>query len=193
MVKIETFRDKAVVFTNCDEIALSLDGKFLERKRPSRGPATAYDKATPFDGSNTANLAHPPIIFVRSPQSGVLRADGYLHGRLAASDALRPAGKPALLKLWVEELGRPLQADGADAVFVRAAVVDAKGVVVTGVNGVVRFATAGAGAIAGEPDVPLEMGVASELLRGTTRPGSISVSARLDGRALTGSITVRSH
>ncbi|HVT12763.1 MAG TPA: glycoside hydrolase family 2 TIM barrel-domain containing protein [Fimbriimonadaceae bacterium] len=193
MAKVETYRDKIVVFTNCDEVALSLDGKRLATERPRGGPATAYDKARPFDGSNTGNLAHPPVVFERPRADGVIRVDGFAHGRLVASDVLRPAGKPVRLKVWEEDMGRPLQADGADAVFVRAAVVDGKGVIVTGAEGSIRFAASGAGTIAGEAEVPLEMGVASELIRGTTRPGAISVSARLVGGNLAGSSVVRSR
>ena len=90
-------------------------------------------------------------------------------------------GVPYRLKLWIDDEGVRLKADGADAVFVRAAVVDVRGVVVPSATGRVHFSVSGAGSLAGEADVPLEMGIASDLVRSQTQPGLIKVAASLPG------------
>jgi len=183
---------KVVAFTNCDEITLYVNGKFVSRKSPAFGRSTAYADAKPFDGSNTENLAHPPIVFDGVP-SGTVEAIGYCRAtakarlKMAARDSIQVPGKALKLKVWVDDEGFPLQADGADVVFVRAAVVDAKGTVVTRASGSVHFSASGVGSIAGEDEVPMEMGVASELVRSKAKPGRIEVQARdgtLSGRSL---------
>ncbi|MFI5384507.1 MAG: glycoside hydrolase family 2 TIM barrel-domain containing protein [Fimbriimonadales bacterium] len=176
--------EKLVVFTNCDEIELRVDGRIAGRSRPARGPSTPYSKPQPFDGSNTENLAHPPIVFGDSANGLTLEAIGYLNGRAVTKETIRSAGAPAGLKVWIDDLGVPLKADGADAVFVRAAIVDKNGTVVDSELGSIKFIATGPGSIVGESVVPMEMGVASALVRAGTDPGRVQIQARQVTRAV---------
>ncbi|HTQ09148.1 MAG TPA: glycoside hydrolase family 2 TIM barrel-domain containing protein, partial [Fimbriimonadaceae bacterium] len=140
---------KVVAFTNCAQVALTARGKLFGRKSQERGRSTAYALAKPFDGSNTEHLAEPPIVFDHVPE-GSLTAVGYAGGRRVARDEAPVPGVPYRLKLWIDDEGVRLKADGADAVFVRAAVVDVRGVVVPSATGRVHFSVSGAGSLAGE-------------------------------------------
>lgn len=171
---------RVVVFTNAPRASLFVNGRLVRTAGADRGPETPYDMKRAFDGTNTANLPHPPIVF---------HDVGYAPGELravatnGATDVVRTAGPPARLKVWVDDLGVPPTTN--DLVFVRAAVVDAKGVVRPSESRRVRFEGA---AFAGEDRAPCEMGVASVLVRTPLQGGPIVV--RASSGALTGSCVV---
>lgn len=177
-----------VAFTNCDAVALYVNGRRVREARPERGPETPYEQAKPWDGSNTKNLAHPPIVFRDVPfEAGTVKVVGLVRNRPLAGDTLRTAGKPVRLRVWLDDLG--IRPTANDLVFVRAAVVDANGTVCPHESRRIRFRVAGA-TLAGEPTAPAEMGVASTLVRTPLRAGRVEVSAR-DASGLAGSCTFR--
>jgi beta-galactosidase len=202
---------KVVVYSNGDEVELQLNGKTIARQKPDHGPDSDYGayraEADPmywaknqdtfeatgkgqakgkgnamFDGGNCRQLDHPPFTFVPVPfEPGELKAVAYLHGRKIAEHALHTPGKPAALRLRAPELGRKLRADGADALFVYAEVVDAKGELVPDANPAVRFQTEGPGSLVTPDTMPAEAGIASALLRAGTKPGKVTLTAAADG------------
>lgn len=166
-----------VVFTNAPKASLLVNGVRLQSASATAGPVTGYDLKKAWDGTNSANLPHPPLVFRNVPFiSGELK----VVGSNGAADTLRTPGKAARLKVWVDDLG--VSPTGNDLVFVRAAVVDAKGVVLPTESRTVRFEGA---AFAGESQVACEMGVASVLVRTPVGGGTLEVRARAGG--LTGS------
>lgn len=183
---------KVVVYSNADSVSLFLNGSLVATRRPDDGPDTPYGDwdhgGNPFDGGNCRNLAHPPFTFTGVAYApGELRAVGYFHGDTVISTRLTP-GAPVALKLWADFEGMPLQADGADVVFVHAAVVDASGTTCVLDNRTsVSFSVGGAGVIVGPSTVMTRGGIASILVRNTGRAGAVSVSAEalhLHGGAL---------
>jgi beta-galactosidase len=167
-----------VVFTNCSSATLSVNGKPIAIGYPQRGKSTAYDKAKPFDGSNTANLKHPPIIFRRVPfAAGVLTVTGKTTSGTVATDALYTSGSPIGLEVRVDTLG--VEPRENDLVFVRASIVDAKGHLCRNSDRMVHFSISGPAALAGESDVKSEMGVASALIRVTKGLRGVKVSASM--------------
>ncbi len=180
-----------VVFTNCDQAKLSVNGRDIAVQSPQRGDATTYGAAKLFDGSNTANLAHPPIVFRNVPfTAGVLKAVGLVNGRGAASDTVTTAGKPARLKVWVDDLG--IQPERNDLVFVRATLVDANGRECTGDLRNVSFVIHGDAAAAGEAHAETQMGTASILARTSTTAKRFTVKAvTSDGLLGSTSTTIR--
>jgi beta-galactosidase len=189
---------KVVVFSNGDEVELLLNGKALARQRPDAGPDTAYapkkkvnlatvgsdtDKSggNPFDGGNCRNLAHPPFTFAAVPfAAGELKAVAYRAGKPIAEHSVRTPGKPATLKLEFDTAGRSLVANGADAIFVRASVLDANGTIVPEAHDI-AFECAGPATLIGPNPASAEAGIASLLLRAGEQPGPITLTVRAPG------------
>ncbi|WP_234997584.1 glycoside hydrolase family 2 TIM barrel-domain containing protein [Hymenobacter roseosalivarius] len=147
-----TSSKQVVVYSNCDEVELSLNGKVIARQRP--------DKNTFSD-----QLPHPPFTFTLPAFSpGTLRAVGYYQGKAAAQTERRTPGVPKSIKLSYARHGKDLAAGQNDAVFVYAAVVDANGTVIPDAATAVRFSTQGLELIGDNP-VKAEAGIATILLK----------------------------
>lgn len=209
---------KVVIFSNCEEVELFLNGKSLGRHRPDHGPDsdygiwhpdadpvymatgktvlddeknTAADLKAPrdnplramFDGGNCRNVDHPPFTFAPVDYAaGELKAVGYVGGKSVASCVRSTPGQPAKLQLAAELENRPLAADGADAIFVRAAVCDASGNPVPGATNVVQFVVSGEGRLVSASAVPAEAGIATALVRSSAlQPGRVIVRATANG------------
>ena len=169
---------QVIVFTNCDEAILKVNGREVARSKPERGKTTNYSEAKAYHGSNTGNLAHPPIIFRDVKfQPGTLTVEG-ISGKKKAVDSIKTAGRPAGIKVWFDDLGVPIGPN--DLVFVRAAVVDANGTICPKDSRRIHFHVKGA-KFAGESDVACEMGVASALIRTPFTQAKIEVSTEAKG------------
>ncbi len=168
-----TKKRDVLVFTNSDFVNLYVNGKLIGTAHPERGKASAYDAAKPFDGSNTANLKHPPVIFRDVPFApGVLMAKSG-----SVSDAIYTAGKPVGLRVWTDDLGVKPQAN--DLVFVRAALIDAAGHICPDHDQTVHFTVSGSAFLAGEANCKTEMGVASALIRVTQGLKGVKIGASI--------------
>ncbi len=203
---------RVVVYSNCDEVALSVNGKLMRRQKPDAGPDTPYSPQTadlqatvggnydasggnPYDGGNAKHLDHAPFTFQNIPYApGTLKAVGYLNGKPVSEDTVRTPGKPSALALTLDTQGIPLTADGADAIFVRADIQDKNGTIVP-VNAwpSLRFTVVGPAHLIGTSPVHVEAGVASVLLQATDTPGVIHLSVTGDGlRAASAMLTSQS-
>lgn len=131
-----------------------------------------------FDGGNCRNVTHPPFTFAPVPYAdGELRAIGYRNGKRVCESDRRTPGLPATLRLTVETLGRKLVADGTDAVFVRAEVVDQRGEIVPTANEPVQFGVEGDATMISPPEMKAEAGVATMLMAAGHAPGKITIVA----------------
>lgn len=188
---------KVVVFSNCDEVELRLNGKPVAKQKPDSGPDTLYGDymrgGNPFDGGNCRHLARPPFTFFSVPYvPGELKAVGYIKGNAVSEQIVRTPGKAVALRLKVDLIDRPLRADGGDLVFVYAEAVDANGTVVPDFNGEVRFSVSGPGTIAGPKNPKAEAGIATILLRAGEKAGELKVKAEAPGLR-SGAKTLASH
>ncbi|BCM92002.1 beta-galactosidase [Abditibacteriota bacterium] len=190
---------KVIVFSNCQEVELQLNGRTIARQKPDSGPDTPYSGkqgvtydtngvdynltgGNPFDGGNAKHLAHPPFTFTNVTwQAGELKAIGYLDGKVAAQHLVRTPEAPASLQLEFDTAHNELVADGADAVFVRALVVDKNGTVVPDAVPEVKFTAEGAGHLVGNNPLPAEAGIGSILLQAGLEAGTITVRAESPG------------
>jgi beta-galactosidase len=205
-----------VVFSNCEEVELRLNGRTIARQKPDDGPdarmgdahadedmltnymkigKTVQDfekmieerrrqprKFPLFTGGDCTHLEHAPFTFPLVPyESGVLEAVGYVGGKEAARFVRHTPGAPASLRLKVETLGKPIAQGAADAVFVRAEVVDANGEVVPTNTGNVAFETTGPGTLVSPLQAPVDAGIATALLRTNGSPGPIQIRVSADG------------
>ena len=144
------------VFSNCEEVALSLNGKLLERRRPDAD-------------RTTTKLRHAPFTFrLDRFQAGTLRATGYIGGREVARDERRTPGQPDRLRLRFDLSGRPFAAGGGDVVFSYAELMDGAGTVVPDAALPVFFGTVGDARLVGRNPILSEAGVATILLQSDT-------------------------
>jgi beta-galactosidase len=215
---------KVVVFANCEEVELQLNGRTIVRQKPDSGPNSRMGDPKPeeamlvnymktgksiqdfeklieerkkqgnrspvFTGGDCQHLEHAPFTFPLVPfEAGELKAIGYIGGKKVAEFTRRTPGEPARVRLVAETLGRPLAADGADAIFIRAQIVDDHGEIVRSARLPVTFAVSGSARIVSPAQMKTEQdGVATMLLQAGTQPGKISVtatSAGLSGASIT--------
>jgi len=153
------------VYSNCDEIALYLNGKLLERKTAAR------DKISD-------QLPYPPFTFnLKTFEPGQLKAVGYIKNKIVTEDIIATAGEPTHLKLTYDQSGKQLKADGSDLVFVHATVCDSKGNPVQQSTASVQFSVKGNAKLIGQNPIKAEAGTATILLQSGSSTGGIVISA----------------
>ncbi len=150
------------VFSNCEEVALLLDGRPVERRRPDRDRMSGH-------------LAHPPFTFrVGKFQSGTLEAVGYVGGHPAARHSVRTPGPIDRLELAVDLAGRKRDRARRDILFCHASLRDAQGTVVSDAWENVSFGVTGAARLVGSNPFSSEAGIASILV--DSEPGGADVA-----------------
>jgi beta-galactosidase len=165
------------VLSNCQEVELTLNGRLIARNKP--------DKT-----EHSAHLAHPSFTFKTDGFSaGTLRATGYINGQEKAQSAITTPGVPASIRLHADLSGRPLQADGTDAVFIYADIIDHDGNVVTDSTAPIAYLAQGPGRLIGDTTISASAGSAGIILQARRDAGSINVTASSPGLRL-GSLVV---
>jgi beta-galactosidase len=160
---------QVVVYSNCDEVELQLNGKAVARQKPDKN-------------AFSDQLAHPPFTFtVPAFAPGTLKAVAYRNGKAAASTQRRTPGAAHHLQLTYDRSGR--DASAHDVLFVYAAVVDANGTVLPEATAAIRFAATGDAALVGDNPVKAEAGIATSLLQTGAGKGTVQVVATADGVA----------
>ena len=158
-------RSEVLIFSNCEEVELWVDGKNLGRTEPFR------DRISD-------NLEHPPFRFVLDePQFRVLEAFGFIDGNQVTRSILRNPGQPRALDIRVDLCGRQLQAASNDVIFVHACLVDSTESIVPANDIPVSFQVSGPAELIGDNPANLEAGIASILLRAGSKPGKIYIRA----------------
>jgi hypothetical protein len=153
------------VFSNCDEVALYLNGELLERRRPDTDRMSTH-------------LAHPPFTFhLGRFRPGILEAVGYIDGREATRHAVRTPGAVQRLDLWLDEGERPFAMDGKDVAFLRAELRDANGTTVPDAWENVFFGAKGDVTLVGANPFSSEAGIASILVQTEARRPRAAVYA----------------
>ena len=157
------------VFSDCEEVALYLNNKLIEKKM------TEPDKASD-------QLYCPPFVFdVQHFEPGSLKVVGYIKNVAVMEDVVTTEGKPTCIKLTYDKSGKSLKADGSDVVFVYATVCDAKGNQVFTSDASIQFLVKGNGKLIGQNPIKAEAGIATILLQTTAIPGNIIVEAKSIG------------
>jgi beta-galactosidase len=149
------------IFSNCDEVALQLNGKPIERRHPDTSRTSMHLKHAPF----TFKLDHF--------QPGTLRAVGYISGSEVVRSEVCTPGAPMEMALRFDTGGRPFAANGGDALFCCAELRDNEGTVVPNGEFPVFFGAPEEGRLVGSNPVLTEAGTATALLQSDKmRPGS---------------------
>ncbi len=163
------------IYSNATQIEVLINGKSQGLFRPSTD--IIYN-----------GLTFPPYeIKGLDFEAGELTVIGYREGeRMAQKSTFTPTDAVAL-RLFADELGIKMRADGNDIMIVHAEVVDKNGVVLRDFDGKVHFSVEGDASIVGDKDVEganpckVMVGAASALVRAGERAGEIKVTASLDG------------
>jgi len=162
------------VYSNCEEVELTLNGKSLGAK-PLPADASPLTWRVPFE-------------------AGTLKAVGRNKGQVVATHELRTAGKPARIVLASDRA--KLANDWEDVAYVTATVVDENGVLAPGADPVIVFAVNGPGAVAGTDNADIAnhesfqapqrhayQGRCLAIVRAAAESGSITVTASSAGLA----------
>ncbi|MBN2175196.1 MAG: DUF4982 domain-containing protein [Bacteroidales bacterium] len=156
------------VFSNCERVELFLNDSLIAHQKPDTNRI-----------SN--NLSHPPFTFVLNRfKPGRLEAKGYLAGGEVTSHTITTPRKPAAIRLWLDESGRPPQYGVNDVVFVYAALIDSNGTIVPVNGATIEFTIEGEAEILNPEPVGTEAGIGTILVRTGEKPGEIKVTALKD-------------
>jgi hypothetical protein len=152
------------VYSNCEQVALSLNDKPVATRPPDTGTA----------------LLHPPFDFsLGSFTPGALKADCLIGGVQKATFTRRTPAAAATLQLQPE--ATTLQADASDARLVFINVVDGNGTVVPTDSSLVTLSISGPGSIVGPTSVTMKGGQLATWVRSSRSAGSITLSASAPG------------
>jgi beta-galactosidase len=160
------------VFSNCEQVKLYIN----DVNQGIHNPNTGYPNS---------NLLHPPFSFTGLTwASGELKAEGYIGGNLVATHIVKTYGTASSIIVSFD--ASEMVADGSDIIFVYATVVDTNGAVVQtfGSNSSadkITFNVTGPAALISPSVVRAEAGTSTALLRSTTQPGQITVTATRTG------------
>ncbi len=173
MVKIASYWTESsnplvTIYSNCEEVALSLNGELIDRKMTK---ADSYSDQLDF----------PPFQFdLAAFQKGELKAIGYINGKAVAQNTVRTAGRASQLELAIDLSGMPLSEKEQDLVFVYASVLDEQGTLVNTSDAEITFST-NAGVFIGQNPIMAEAGIASILLKVNGTAKKIQIKATSDG------------
>jgi beta-galactosidase len=153
------------VFSNCEEVAFSLNGTLVARQGPDR------------DRIST-RLLHPPFTFrVGAFQPGSLEAAGYIGGRRVAMHTVHSPGAVEHLSLAFDLSGRPPDGKRQDLLFCHASLRDRQGTIVPDAWENVAFGATGGAALVGATPLATDAGISTILVRTEPRAPRAAVHA----------------
>ncbi|MGB7539501.1 MAG: glycoside hydrolase family 2 TIM barrel-domain containing protein [Anaerolineales bacterium] len=160
----ETSPTTVRVYSNCEQVTLSLNGTTVATQSPDPG----------------TNLSHPPFNFkLGSFTPGTLQAACLIGGEQKAVFTRRTPEAAAAVRLNAEGIG--LLADSSDARLVFIDIVDSEGTVVWSENGNVTLTISGPGTIVGPAALTVKGGQLAVWVRAGRKAGSITLAASAPG------------
>lgn len=153
------------VYSNCEEVALYLNGQLIDSKKP--------------EINNTNDeLAHPPFVFKMGKYiPGTLKAEGFIGGKKVAESIVKTPRKAAKLSVSYDGSGIPVNKKNPDVIFVYAKITDENGTLIPDATNEVLFSITGNAAIAGPAKINAEAGIATIVVRTQNLNEKISITA----------------
>lgn len=168
-----------IVYSNCEEVRLTWLGQVIATRKPDEG---------------YRHVPHPPFTFAGAFDFGVIKrdwrgrtgeiemiAEGLIGGQVAARVVKRYPERTTAIRVIADGVGCGFTADGSDIIPLRAVVVDGKGAPKVLATEDIFFEVEGAAELVNANPARTEFGTATVLLRATTAPGIIRVTARAPG------------
>ena len=140
------------VFSNCEEVALYLNGKLVERRRADTSRVSTHLKHAPF--------TFKPDRF----QPGTLQAVGYIGGREVTRCERRTPGELDELTMEFDLSGRPFAGGDKDMTFCYASLKDKTGTLVPAARVPIFFGITGLAQLGGDNPIMSEAGTATILV-----------------------------
>jgi beta-galactosidase len=156
---------RVIVFSNCDEIELLLNGVSVSRQKPTKAWMTQY-------------LPHAPFVFELSAfAAGSLEARGFIGGPCVATHLVRTPGAPTRLKLEIETLDMAAAPTETDVLLSHASILDGRDTLCLNDTSLVAFTIEGGAEIVGPSTIAAEAGIASIVIRVPASCRSFKLSA----------------
>lgn len=181
---------EVVVFSNCEQVRLSQNGKLVATQEPDRGfkiphPPFTF-KVGEFSDTRSMLFANPASPEAPWTPIGELLAEGLIGGKVVVKHLVHSPGVPQGLRLRLDTCGVDPVADGADWVRVYADICDAREMTYPYGDDMVTFSVGGEGALIGDErifanPVRAEAGIATALVRMTKTAGLVTVEASAPG------------
>ena len=173
------------VFSNCDSVRLTMfDGEHCwtlpvphEAGHAPSQPVVFRDAWDFFEARNWSYTK-------RNWQNVKMVAEGIIGGKVVCCEEKMPSRRSTKLRLYVDEMGKKLVADGSDFVVVVCEVTDDLGHVRRLAKENIRFTIEGEGEIIGDAAInanprAVEWGSAPVLIRSTRQAGKIKIKAEV--------------
>ena len=173
-----------VVFSNCDSVRLTaLEGWKVQTLPVVRTPDGTPHAPVRFEGFWDFWQARERSYTQRSWQKVSLVAEGIKDGRVVCTEKKMPSRRSTKIRLYADEMGCPLTADGSDFIVVVAEVTDDNGHVRRNAREYITFTVEGEGSIIDDGRIManprlVEWGSAPVLIRSTRQAGKIRIIAR---------------
>ena len=181
---------EVVVFSNCEQVRLTQNGKLVANQQPDSGYRLPHPPFTfnVGDFSSTRSMLFGNAVSPGAPwvPIGELLAEGLIAGNVVAQHVVHSPGVPQGLRLHLDTCGLDPLADGADWVRVFAHVCDAREMTYPYGDDMVTFSVEGEGSLIGDErifanPVRAEAGIATALIRMTKTAGLVKVRASSPG------------
>ena len=173
------FSEKDVtIFSNCDSVRLTMyDGEHCWTQPVEKGLVVFKDAWDFFEARNHSYTQ-------KSWQSVKMVAEGIIDGKIVCKEEKMPSRRSTKLRLYVDEMGKKLVADGSDFVVVVCEVTDDLGHVRRLAKENIHFTVEGEGEIIGDASInanprAVEWGSAPVLIRSTRQAGKIKIKAEV--------------
>ena len=173
------FSEKDVtVFSNCDSVRLTMyGGEHSWTQAVEKGVALFKDAWDFFEARNWSYTK-------KNWQNVKMVAEGIVDGKVVCTTEKMPSRRSTKLRLYADEMGKPLVADGSDFIVVVCEVTDDLGHVRRLAKENIVFSVEGEGEIIGDASInanprAVEWGSAPVLIRSTKKAGKIKVKAEV--------------
>ncbi len=175
------------VFSNCDSVRLTTCQGAHTYTQPVKHPTSAaFNAPVVFPKAWDFWEAREYSYKQKSPQKVEMVAEGFKDGKVVCADKRMPSRRSTKLRLYVDDMGKSLVADGSDFIVVVAEVTDDNGNVRRLAKENVRFTVEGEGSIIGDGEGinanprAVEWGSAPILIRSTRKAGKIRIHAEVE-------------
>ncbi len=173
-----------VVFSNCDSVRLTqFDGDKVLTLPVVHDANDKPCAPVVFKGFWDFWKAREYSYKQRNWQKVSLLAEGIKDGKVVCSEKKMPSRRSTKIRLYADETGKKLTADGSDFIVVVAEITDDNGNVKRLAKDNIEFSVEGEGRIIGDESIlanprVVEWGSAPVLIQATDKPGKITIHAR---------------
>jgi beta-galactosidase len=150
---IQNSNPRVLIFSNCEELELRLNGASLGRQKPAKTWLTQY-------------LPHPPFVFdLPAFTPGSIEATGFIKNKPAASHQVRTPSASVRIELEIDTAGVSAGTGTPDVLIAHARVLDSNGTLCVSDTSTIVFTVEGDASLIGSDQISAEAGIASVVVR----------------------------